>query len=421
VTVTVQTSGGKPSGGFNYLQEYLILVTKKDFIPNPVRFAGGNTRSPFEGLTLATFTQTQRPNQTYPIFIDRKTMHIVGCGESLTDRIKNGRYTGNAADFKFDYSEAPEGAAALWPVSSKGGHCVWRLIATRLMDDWKKGYIKVSKNKSKANPNEYSVQYLPEGVIKKVENGELKVVGTEPNAPTLVFGDNHTVGSDIPTIWTEKDFFTTKGTAEIRDIFGGEKRFSYPKPISLVSEVIRACTKDEAYVLDFFAGSGTTGHAVLAMNDEENFNRKFILCTNNENDICRHVTYPRLVTVISGKREDGTQYSTGVQASLKFYKTSFVSITEKMYYEYADKLLLHIRELVELENGINFTGNAEIAIVLTDEELIDFIANIKSFNKCQLLYLGHDVLLSGAQEALLKKKDIQVKIIPDYYYQELEG
>lgn len=421
VTVTVQTSGGKPSGGFNYLQEYLVFVTQKDFVPNPVKFAGGNTRSPFEGLTLATFTQTQRPNQTYPIFIDRKTMHIVGCGESLTDRIKNGRYTGNPADFKFDYSEAPEGTAALWPVSSKGGHCVWRLIATRLMDDWKKGYIKVSKNKSKVNPNEYSVQYLPGGVIKKVESGELKVVGIEPDSPTLVFGDNQTVGSDIPTIWTEKDFFTTKGTAEVKDVFCGEKRFSYPKPIAMVSEVIRACTKEEAYVLDFFAGSGTTGHAVLAMNDEENLNHKFILCTNNENDICLNVTYPRLATVITGKRGDGSQYSNGVQASLKFYKTSFVSITEKMYYEYADELLLHIRELVELESGINFTGNAEIAIVLTDEELTEFVANVEDFEKCQSLYLGHNVLLSGKQEALFKKNNIQVNIIPDYYYQELEG
>jgi adenine-specific DNA-methyltransferase len=92
-----------------------------------------------------------------------------------------------------------------------------------------------------------------------------------------------------------------------------------------------------------------------------------------------------------------------------------------MYYEYADELLLHIRELVELENGINFTGNAEIAIVLTDEELTDFIANIESLGKCQSLYLGHDVLPSGEQEALLKKNSIQVNIIPDYYYQELEG
>lgn len=421
VTVTVQTSGGKPSGGFNYLQEYLVFVTQKDFVPNPVKFAGGNARSPFEGLTLATFVQTQRPNQTYPIFIDKKSGHIVGCGLSLADRVRNGSYTGNPADFNFDYSEAPEGIAALWPVSSKGGHCVWRLITTRLMEDWKKGYIKVSKNKSKKNPNEYSVQYLPKGVIKKVQSGQLSVVGTEPDCPTLVFGDNQTVGSDIPTIWAEKSFFTTKGTTELKEIFGGEKKFSYPKPVDLLAEVIRACSNENATVLDFFAGSGTTGHAVMSMNVEEDHNRRFILCTNNENNICREVTYERLHTVITGTRVDGSKYSEGFEESLKFYKIDFVPISERVYYEYADELLRHVRELVELENVVNFTGNAEIAIVLTDEEMEAFLSNKEQYRACKRLYRGHDILLSAGQGAMLAEREITICVIPDYYYRDLEG
>ena len=412
VTVTVQTSGGKPSGGFNYLQEYLVFITKKDFVPNPLKFAGGNVRSPFEGLTLATFTQTQRPNQTYPIFIDKNSSHIVGCGLSLADRVKSGSYTGNLDDFKFDYSEAPDGTVALWPVSSKGGHCVWRLIAKRLMDDWEKGYIKVSKNKSKMNPNEYSVQYLPEGVIKKIEGGQLQVIGSGTNCPTLVFGDNQTVGSDIPTIWAEKGFFTTKGTAEIKDIFGGEKRFSYPKPVELISEIIRACCGDNATILDFFAGSGTAGCAVMDLNTEDDVKRRFILCTNNENNICKEVTYERIKRVIESK-----SYS----ESLKYYHIDYIPISEKMYYEYADELLLHVRELVELENGVNLTGNAEIAIVLTDEEMESFVANVEEYITCKRLYRGHDILLTAEQENLLQAHDITICVIPDYYYRDLEG
>lgn len=226
VTVTVQTSGGKPSGGFNYLHEYLVFITPADFDPNPVLFAGGNSRTPFEGLTLSTFDQTQRPNQTYPIFIDTKTGHLVSCGKSLSERKADGSYKGELADFSFDYTEAPEGTSALWPITSKGGHCVWRLIATRLISDWEKGYIKIGKNKSSKNPNQYSVQYLPDGVIKKIKNGQLLVTGTEPDCPTLVFGENQTVGSDIPTIWTEKAFFTTKGTQQVRELLGTGK-FSY--------------------------------------------------------------------------------------------------------------------------------------------------------------------------------------------------
>lgn len=72
------------------------------------------------------------------------------------------------------------------------------------------------------------------------------------------------------------------------------------------------------------------------------------------------MTYERIRRVI-----DKEDYA----ASLKYYKVDYVPISDRMYYEYADELLRHIRELVELENGINFTGNEEIAIVLTDEEL----------------------------------------------------
>ena len=92
-----------------------------------------------------------------------------------------------------------------------------------------------------------------------------------------------------------------------------------------------------------------------------------------------------------------------------------------LWYEYADELLRHVRELVELENGVNFIENAEIAIVLTDEELADFIARPAAFAKCRTLYLGHDILPTGEQEELLKEREIVVHIIPDYYYRELEG
>lgn len=251
--VTVQTSGGKPNGGFTFLQEYLVFITPTDFNPKTMSFTGGIERSPFEGLTLSTFDKTTRPNQTYPIFIDRETMHIIGVGKSLTERIAEGLYTGKPTDFVFDYDEAPDGAAALWPVSSKGADCVWRLISPRLLSDWAKGYIKISKNKSKNNPNEYSVQYLPEGVIKKIESGELPVIGTEENMPTLKFGKNQTVGSEIPTIWTEKEFFTTKGSSHVRNIFE-DKRFPYPKPLEFITEILRATTNANSTILDFLLG-----------------------------------------------------------------------------------------------------------------------------------------------------------------------
>ena len=139
----------------------------------------------------------------------------------------------------------------------------------------------------------------------------------------------------------------------------GKTAFDYPKPMDLIEKLLRRGTdRKDVTILDFFAGSGITGHAVMKLNAEDGGSRRFILCTNNENNICCEVTYERIKRVINKE---------GYAASLNYFKVDYIPVSERMYYEYADELLAHIRELVELENGINFTGNAEVGIVLTEE------------------------------------------------------
>jgi adenine-specific DNA-methyltransferase len=314
VCITVQTSGGKPSGGFNYQHEYLIFVLPKNFEPNSLLYSGGKARTPFEGLTLATFDKTQRPNQTYPIFVNDSDGSFAGTGESLQERIKNGTYVGKLEDFQYDFNEAPVGTVAIWPITSKGKDCVWRLIKSRLLNDWNKGYVKISPNKSSNNLNQYSIQYLPEGVIKKIEQGVLEVNGTELNTPTLSFGENKTVGSEIPTIWIEKSFYTVKGTTLLDDIFGS-RQFNYPKSLEFITEILRALTSSNDIILDSFAGSGTTAHAVLNLNKADEGNRQFILIQMDEADkegnvvnIAERITAERVRRVIKGY---GTTEGTG--------------------------------------------------------------------------------------------------------------
>ena len=317
VTITVQTSGGKPSGGFNYVHEYLIFVVPMDFHANALDFCGGNNRTPFEGLTLSTFDKTQRPNQTYPIFINEHGV-LVGVGKSLQDQINDGTYTGEKVDFPYDYSVAPQGTVAVWPVTAKGKQCVWRQIPERLQSDWEKGYIKISKNKSGNNQNKFSVQYLPSGVIKKIESGELEVLGHEEGVPTLLFGDNQTVGGQVPTIWAEKSFFTVNGTQALKEIFPeSPKKFDYPKSVSLIEGVIQAITKDTDIVLDSFAGSGTTAHAVLNMNKADGGNRKFILVEMM--DYADSITAERVRRVIRGYGE-GKNAAAGTGGSFSYYE-----------------------------------------------------------------------------------------------------
>lgn len=98
----------------------------------------------------------------------------------------------------------------------------------------------------------------------------------------------------------------------------------------------------------------------------------------------------------------------------------YIPISQRMYYEYADELLKHIRELVELENGINFIGNAKIAIAVTEEELAAFTDNIDSYPECKKLYMGHDLLPDSRQETVLREHNIEIAIIPDYYYRDLQ-
>ena len=213
--------------------------------------------------------------------------------------------------------------------------------------------------------------------------------------------------------WTSAEVgHNQEGARELKSIFDGKVVFTNPKPTRLIERIIKMGSKDDSTILDFFAGSGTTGNAVIKYNAEhEGSARRFILCTNNENNICRDVTYERIKRVI-----DKENYA----ASLKYYKVDYVPISDRMYYEYADELLLHIRELVELENGVNFTSNAEISIVLTEEELDEFMANIEAYGKCRKLYMGHDLLPGEEQEKSLADHGIEINIIPDYYYQDLQ-
>lgn len=213
------------------------------------------------------------------------------------------------------------------------------------------------------------------------------------------------------TVWDSKEYSSTEYGANLLSKIMGGKKFDYPKSLYAVIDCLKVGNaKKDTIILDFFAGSGTTGHAVMKLNAEDGGSRKFILCTNNENNICRDVTYERIKRVIA--KDD-------YKASLKYFKVEYLPISDKLYYEYADELLLHIRELVELENGINFNGNAEIAIVLTEKELDDFTQNIPE--TCKAIYVGHDVLPTEEQEKIFTKRKIKVNVIPEYYYRDLEG
>ena len=421
VCVTIQTSGGKPAGGFNYQHEYLIFIVPNDFEPNALMYSGGKERTPFEGLTLATFDKVQRPNQTYPIFVNESDGSFAGTGESLQERIKNGTYTGKLEDFQYNFEEAPHGTVAIWPITSKGKDCVWRLIKTRLSNDWEKGYIKISPNRSKNSTNQYSIQYLPEGVIKKIEQGVLEVNGKEINVPTLSFGENKTVGSEIPTIWIEKSFYTVKGTSLLNEIFD-KKPFNYPKPLELITEILRALSSENDIILDSFSGSGSTAHAVLNLNREDEGNRKFILIEMEE--YAETITAERVKRVINGYADkEGTlgsfdYYELGQSIFLEDGNLNEnVGIEKIRNYVYYTETKQHLNQENKTNDNVYFLdkyNDTSYYLNYEQDEITtldhDFLATMKTKAEQYIIY---------ADNCLLKKDFMTNRNIIFKKYQEI--
>jgi adenine-specific DNA-methyltransferase len=213
------------------------------------------------------------------------------------------------------------------------------------------------------------------------------------------------------TWWNNEEVgHTDEAKKELYSIVGKKNNFETPKPVRLINRILKIATEKDGIVLDFFAGSGTTGQAVLELNQEDGGNRHFILCTNNENNICEEVTYQRLKTVITGKRKDGSTYSDGLPANLKYYKTDFVAKDSEEIY---DDLLEHIEEMIQLQYGIKIDRQRYV-IIMDDDEMDAFERNFAQYDKLQALFINQDVLLSSSQEKLLN--NLNTYIMPDCYF-----
>lgn len=194
------------------------------------------------------------------------------------------------------------------------------------------------------------------------------------------------------------------------DAEGGVSFKNGKKPIKLLKRLLSLSMQQPRVILDFFAGSGSTAQAVLELNNEDHGNRKFILCTNNENNICSDITYPRVKTVITGLKKDGAKYSDGILTNLKYYRTDFIAkSSEKLY----DELLDHIKEMIQLQYGIKIE-NKKYVIILGDDEMDEFEQDFALYNDLQRVFISQDVLLTSSQERLLQ--DIDVQIIPDCFF-----
>jgi len=132
-------------------------------------------------------------------------------------------------------------------------------------------------------------------------------------------------GTKPKTIWHDSKYdASSNGIMLLQNILGKENNFPYPKSLYTIYDILQLTTDKDSIVLDYFAGSGTTGHAIHKLNEKDGGARKYILCTNNEGNICADITYPRIKKVIEGYKNTKGQKIDGLGGNLKYYKTNFV-------------------------------------------------------------------------------------------------
>jgi len=164
--------------------------------------------------------------------------------------------------------------------------------------------------------------YSKENMAKLIDDNRIywgKDGNGVPSKKVFLF---ESVGRKPTNLILGKDVcFSLNGSEELKEIFGNREIFQHPKPVKLMKFLLQIFVKKDSIILDFFAGSGTTGQAVLELNRDDNGKRKFILCQNNENNICMSVTYERLKRIIKGytNMKNG-KFVAGIPANLKYFK-----------------------------------------------------------------------------------------------------
>lgn len=366
ITVIVKPEGRR-YGAFAKTHEYILVYAKdinrielNEIEVDGAKYqytdeTGGFNLKGLRNRNVRAFNSTNRPNLRYPFYVDINNPDLNGLCKVST--------------------EYAEGYEEVWASTVDGLDSVWR---------WGK---------------ETASNRIDELTAYRGKDNEIRI-----------FQKERKLTQTAKTLWDEKEFISQKGTKEIQEILGKGK-FDFPKPLELIKRIVTIGTSTESTVLDFFAGSGTTAQAVLELNRQDGGSRHFILCTNNENNICEDVTYQRIKTVITGKRKDGSVYSEGIPANLKYYRTNFVARDEEYL---SEALLEHIAEMIQLENGVKIDGKKYI-MVLDEEEADELAENWASYPDVKAIYAANDILFTTEQTELFAGTEIN--IIPDYYFE----
>jgi len=321
--------GGSPRGGrISRTDEYLFFVFIGDgSVSRATSSADGSNvggRLPqvwFAAIRGGTGSalRSARPNLFYPVLLDAESGAFQSVGEPL-DRSKR------VTDYR-----SPDGAMAIWPIGQKGEEQSWR-FSPAVMDSYiRDGYARFTPRDPATGRR--TILYLMPGTQKLIADGTYAVTGRDPNTGGLLltWGPNATGKPQAPkTTWNVPSHSAQYGGTRVLAALIGNRAFPYPKSLYAVEDAIRFVTVGNpgAVILDFFAGSGTTAHAVMRLNRQDGGRRQAIVVTNNEVSadeaksliergyhdgdpewealgIFEHITRPRITAAVTGLTPDG--------------------------------------------------------------------------------------------------------------------
>lgn len=325
ISSVIMPSGSSRAGRFSRADEYIYFVFigaaavnhgSSDMLRDASESAALQVR--WNGLIRngEGSLRSRIPTLFYPIFIDAATGAFHSTGTPLP------------ANAPRESVVAPEGTIPIFPVDGSGRELMWRLHPPTFVDYLAKGYAKLGRRDPKTGLR--SPQYLQRGTVAKLEAGSIEVLGRDDEgALILQYKDGEKTYAPL-TSWNRVSHSAAEhGSSILKALIPGRK-FPYPKSLYAVEDCLRFVVKNKpaAIVLDFFAGSATTAHAVVRLNRQDGGHRQSISITNNEVavdeqrtlvdqglqpgqpdwekwGICNHITYPRIAAAVNGKTPGG--------------------------------------------------------------------------------------------------------------------
>jgi adenine-specific DNA-methyltransferase len=353
VSSVINPAGSTRPGGFARTDEYVFFVLLGKARPRAFALSDDWRLNPADKRTTTMLwsmlkrtgtgnRRDDRPAMFYPIFVSSDGQRIVEVGASLSLGVDRHSVT------------APPGTVACFPINADGSEGRWQIGQDNLRQLMAEGFVRLGRS----NGNGFTVSYLKAGEQRKVRDGIYEITGRRTDGSVI---SDTSIQEFVPgTAWRVPSHDSSRHGSNLLRALMPDRKFPFPKSLYAIEDALRFFVKDkpDATVLDFFAGSGTTTHAVMRLNRQDGGRRRSIAITNNEVSaeeqgrlersgllpgddawealgICEYITKPRLRAAATGiatndqpikgdyRFVDEFPMSEGFEENVEFFKLTY--------------------------------------------------------------------------------------------------